>query len=55
MAVFPSGHPVDANNSNGTPAFAFDEVHFRLSEPLTGRSTITITNTGDYTLGNRLY
>ena len=48
---FPSGHPVDANNSNGTPAFAFDEVHFRLSEPLTGGSTITITNTGDYTLG----
>lgn len=48
---FPSGHPVDANNADGAPGFAFDEVHFRLSQALTGGSTITITNTGDYTLG----
>lgn len=48
---FPSGHPVDANNADGAPGFAFDEVHFRLSQVLTGESTITITNTGNYTLG----
>jgi hypothetical protein len=47
---FSSGHPTDGQG-NGTPCFAFDEVHFRLDKALNANDTITITNSGSETLG----
>ena len=44
------GHPQDAPG-DGVGAFAFDEVHFRLDKALDTGDTITITNSGSYTLG----
>ncbi|MCR5704266.1 MAG: hypothetical protein K6G85_06555, partial [Eubacterium sp.] len=42
----PTGSPKDKPVSNATPAFAFDEVHFRLKTKLKAGDTIQVQNSG---------
>ena len=44
------GDPTDSNNG-GVPAFAFDEVHWKLSTPLNSGDTIRIQSTGGPVVG----
>jgi fibronectin type 3 domain-containing protein len=44
------GDPADSNNG-GVPAFAFDEVHWKLATPLNSGDTIRIQSTGGPVVG----
>ncbi len=45
-SVNPSGSPKDTPVSGATPCFAFDEVHFKLNQPLKKGDTIRIQHSG---------